>query len=330
MTNDQRPFELNKIVRCPLHPLRPFAAFSVVSVSCHPCACLCGTFNVNLTLINRPGEEIATLCSTERPSASRAAPFCARISTDRLLCARTGARHPLQAMTNPQQQTWAEWLLDSYAASSPVTAESIHYAEDDSDESRAHSDDSPMSATSQSAAARSYSAHATSSLSPYGPYNRVGRGGAGNFHWQTTATNTTQDLETAQHVSLSERRTAAAKLQRINTEQIKARNISSQYVHVGRGGAGNLAQGTEIHLSKSPISPNPRSVSTPTIGRGGAGNVGKMEEQKRQLRREQEDLEKIVVEKRREKVEQEVDSLLMPPPGAFLGGNRRPSFADDV
>ena len=232
-------------------------------------------------------------------------------------------------MTNPPQQTWAEWFLDSYAASSPVTAEPIHYTEDDSDESNTHSDDSPMSATSQSSAARSYSAHATTSLSPYGPFTRVGRGGAGNFQWQTPVA-TSQDLETAQHVSLSERRSAAAKLQRINTEQIKARNISSQYVHVGRGGAGNFAQGSEIHLSKSPTTPSSRTVSTPIVGRGGAGNVGKREEQRKQLRREQEDMERIVVEKRREKVEQHVDSLLMPPPGAFLGGNRRASFMDDV
>lgn len=232
-------------------------------------------------------------------------------------------------MTNPSQQTWAEWLLDSYAASSPVTAESIHYAEDESDESNPHSENSPMSATSQSSAARSYSAHATSSLSPYGPFTRVGRGGAGNFQWQT-ASATAQDLETAHHVSLSERRSAAAKLERINTEQIKARNISSQYVHVGRGGAGNFAQGSEIHLSKSPVAPSTRTVSSPVVGRGGAGNVGRMEEQKKQFKREQEDLERIVVEKRREKVEQHVDSLLMPPPGAFLGGPRRASFIDDA
>lgn len=241
-------------------------------------------------------------------------------------------------MANPQQQTWTEWFLDSYAASSPVATEPMHYADEDPDRShqRRNSDDSPMSATSSHTSAapapRSFSAHTTSSLSPYGPYTRVGRGGAGNFYWpNATAGPEAPDLETAQHLSLSERRSAAAKLQRIHTgEQIKARNISSQYVHVGRGGAGNLAQGNEIQLAKSPISPHPLVVSTPTVsvGRGGAGNVGRVEEQKRQLRREQEDLERIVVEKRREKVEQEVDSLLMPPPGAFLGGSRRSSFVD--
>lgn len=239
-------------------------------------------------------------------------------------------------MTNPQQQSWAEWFLDSYAASSPITTEPMHYDDDESAaESQRHSDsdDSPMSATSQSSATqRTFSAHTTSSLSPYGPYTQFGRGGAGNFYWQNSAASqSTPDLETGQHLSLAERRAAAARLQRINTgESIKPRNISSQYVHVGRGGAGNLAQGAEIQLSKSPVSPNPGIVSTPTTGRGGAGNASKMEEHKRQLRREQEELERIVVEKRRERVEQEVDGLLMPPPGAFLGGSRRSSFVDGV
>lgn len=235
-------------------------------------------------------------------------------------------------MTNPQQQSWAEWFLDSYAASSPITAEPMHYDDDESSDSQRHSEDSPMSATSaQSSATRTFSAHTTSSLSPYGPYTRVGRGGAGNFNWQNGAAQSSPDLETGQHLNLAERRAAAAKLQRINTgESIKPRNISSQYVHVGRGGAGNFAQGSEIQLSKSPVSPNAGVLHTPTTGRGGAGNMSKMEEQKRQLKREQEELERIVVEKRRERVEQEVDSLLMPPPGAFLGGSRRSSFVDGV
>lgn len=234
-------------------------------------------------------------------------------------------------MTNPQQQSWAEWFLDSYAASSPITTEPMHYADDESDESHRQSEDSPMSATSQSSATRSFSAHTTSSLSPYGPYTRVGRGGAGNFYWQNSAAQSSPDLETGQNLSLAERRAAASKLQRINTgESIKPRNISSLYVHVGRGGAGNFAQGSEIQLCRSPVSPNPGAVGTPTTGRGGAGNMGKMEEQKRQLRREQEESERIVVEKRRERVEQQVDSLLMPPPGAFLGGSRRNSFVDGV
>jgi hypothetical protein len=231
-------------------------------------------------------------------------------------------------MTNPQQQTWAEWLLDSYAVSSPFATEPLHYADEELEEQQRNSDDSPMSSTSQTTAARGYSAHATSSLSPYGPFTKTGRGGAGNFYWQEAAPRSTQDLETTQHVSLAERRSAAAKLQRINTSQIKPRNISSQYVHVGRGGAGNFAQGSEIHLAKSPVSPNPIVASTPTFGRGGAGNASRVEEHKQQLRREQEEQERIVTEKRREKVEHEVDSLLMPPPGAFLGGARRTSFVE--
>ncbi|ETN36322.1 uncharacterized protein HMPREF1541_08599 [Cyphellophora europaea CBS 101466] len=242
--------------------------------------------------------------------------------------------------SQPQQQSWADWFLDSYAASSPITTEPIHFADDESAEHHhtRHSEDSPMSAasshsSSSAAAPRSFSAHTTSSLSPYGPYTPVGRGGAGNFYWQAAASQSTPDLETGQHPSLSERRAAATKLQRINTgEQLKPRNISSQYVHVGRGGAGNLAQGSEILLSRSPVSPIPGGggVSTPTVGRGGAGNVGKAEEQKRLVRRAQEEMERIEVEKRRERVVQHVDTLLMPPPGAFLGGSRRSSFVDGV
>jgi hypothetical protein len=270
-----------------------------------------------------------------------------------------------------QPQTWADWLLDSYAASSPVATEFFRENDDNYDDNAEHcthttfqqtstnarsSHESPMSAiSSTSSASTQRSVSSPSTLSPYAPYSRVGRGGAGNFYWHdpTDPDTQTAPMSTPKHrstLSLAQRRAAATKLERLHTAAdesavIKPRTISSQYVHVGRGGAANLAiaQGSEAqHIAKSPRSPiivlkspldrNAANTATSAgpIGRGGAGNASKAEEQRRRVLKEQQEIERVQIEKRREKVELEVDALLMPPPGARLAVGRRSSYVENV
>ena len=210
-------------------------------------------------------------------------------------------------------QSWAAWLLDSYAASvSPVTSE--------------HTDDSveePASATTT----RSVSSSATS-MSPYGPYARTGRGGAGNFHWQSEQT-APQDLEAQdlKQSSLSERRQAAARLERLETGEAMKGRKSSQYMHMGRGGAGNYTQSNDIQSAKSPrVVSSPVYTSTPVLGRGGAGNMMVAHEAKRKLQAEQEERQREAAEKKREEIEHQVEEMLQPPPGAMLSNTRRSSM----
>jgi hypothetical protein len=213
-----------------------------------------------------------------------------------------------------------------------------------------------MSAISSgSSASTQRSVSSPSTLSPYAPYSRLGRGGAGNFYWHDPSDPDPQAAQAPmpKHrstLSLAQRRAAATKLERLHTTAdegagIRPRTISSQYVHVGRGGAANLAiaQGNEAqHIVKSPRSPivvvkspldrnaaNAAILAGP-VGRGGAGNASKAEEQRRRLLKEQQEIERIQIEQRRERVELEVDALLMPPPGARLAVGRRSSYVENV
>ncbi|KAI1616015.1 hypothetical protein EDD37DRAFT_103908 [Exophiala viscosa] len=233
------------------------------------------------------------------------------------------------------QQSWADWLLDSYASSvSPIISESPYRHHDDShsisDNSYSTSPTNPNSLSPMSSVSNS---------SAYGPYVRTGRGGAGNFIWQTElkpARSADLDLEAqaAKSSSLAERRKATARLESIDTKPaMRLRQQSAHHLSVGRGGAGNYASGAEIAQAKrSPSLPlsfsSSRPVSPPSAGaihagRGGAGNYeaaaaigGRIESQK-------ELEERLAAEQRREQIAVEVDGLLQPPPEAFLGGRRK-------
>lgn len=221
-----------------------------------------------------------------------------------------------------RSQSWTAWLLDSYASS--VQQDINEVPQDTAQQST--TDGSPISNPSQSSTSGSMAS--SSSSSPYGPYLRTGRGGAGNFHWDPQTDSQNPDLESQQQSSLSERRKAAGKLERLETgEAMQNRRLSAQYLHVGRGGAANYAQSNEVQTvqsPRSPFSPSSRSISLGS-GRGGAGNLNSTMETK--AREEQDELEKerSDAERRREQVEEQVDVMLQPPPGAVLSGSKRSS-----
>jgi hypothetical protein len=235
--------------------------------------------------------------------------------------------------------SWADWVLDSYASSvSPtVTDTTFHQHEEDDDSTSTQSQ---------------FFTDADSNVqvsSAYGPYVRTGRGGWGNHQWPT-------DIELARrpasHVdleanrlpqptrSLADRRRAAARLESIDTsEAIRMRQSSVQYLSSGRGGSANFVS-KEQSIQRSPS--YPLSLRSPTadspkspkqknpyaaIGRGGAGNYhAALEAATRQdARREQE--QRLAAEETHEHVVEEVDSILQPPPEAWLGGRRKSEAA---
>jgi hypothetical protein len=193
-----------------------------------------------------------------------------------------------------------------------------------------------------------------SNSSAYGPYVRTGRGGAGNFTWQTdlkpAKSSADLDLEaqsTKQTSSLSDRRKAASKLENINTNravsQQHTRQSSTQFLSVGRGGAGNYTSSTsEIAPPKRspslPVSlsasgsrnPSPTSLHFVHPGRGGAGNYANAADVGSRNETEKEQEERLAAEQRRDQIAEEVDGLLQPPPGAWLGGRRKSEIMDEV
>ncbi len=174
---------------------------------------------------------------------------------------------------------------------------------------------------------------ASSQVSPYGPYVRTGRGGAGNFHWDSEQGQQSPDVESQRPISLAERRQAAQKLERIETGQamqtLSKRAASNPYMHVGRGGAGNYTQSNEIQsAAKSPRSASSTyapAAQVPTVGRGGAGNVMAAMDAKAKVQRERDARERQEADKRRENIEQQVADILPPPPGAVIAATSRRS-----
>lgn len=232
-------------------------------------------------------------------------------------------------------QSWAAWLLDSYASSvSPVNS---HHDEDTSSEPTTFTTSpthSPMSSISNSSA--------------YGPYVRTGRGGAGNFTWQASelakSSLSVSELEAQKsvqpHSSLSERRKAAGKLEHIDTQEaLRLRQSSAQYLHAGRGGAGNYLSSSDVAQAKRspslPVSLGTARPSSPSNaypvhpGRGGAGNYAAAAEVNGRKESEKEQEERIKAEQRREQIVVEVDGMLQPPPGAWLGGRRKSEAIHD-
>ncbi|EMD60529.1 hypothetical protein GGP41_000845 [Bipolaris sorokiniana] len=157
-----------------------------------------------------------------------------------------------------------------------------------------------------------------------------GRGGAGNYYAaKEESKKAAEDIE-ANHAGSS----VAPASRSPSTAQPS--NASQSYAHMGRGGAGNWYQPTELQKDGTftqpgdstaiPTSPTPQ-VSTPwhpegqelpiaRSGRGGAGNFVWKSEEEGKKEREVEDATK---EGLREQAERSVEAELAKPPGALLG-----------
>ncbi|KAK5091513.1 hypothetical protein LTS08_005273 [Lithohypha guttulata] len=216
------------------------------------------------------------------------------------------------------QQSWAAWFLDAYASSGVTSLE-----DDLTDDSAYES----MSPTMSEASAPE--------TSPYGPYVRTGRGGAGNFTWQSQQP---ADLEAQKPSSLREKRKAAIKIDHIDTSiavrDAQARK-TSQYVRVGRGGAGNMPYVQSNEPQASPTFAtlkSPTSANSPVVfaGRGGAGNFGAVRSASAQTSLEKERREQAEMEKTRERAELEVQHTLQLPSQAYTRSRRRSAMPDDV
>jgi len=131
------------------------------------------------------------------------------------------------------------------------------------------------------------------------PYKKVGRGGAGNFYTPqdvediNKATEPTDDIE----AQTSPTDTDTASLARA----LNASRPPPEYLHSGRGGAGNWFQPAELSSqglvqaanSSATATEAPRKgavLSKPTYrgGRGGAGNYVDFAAQEREKREEEE------------------------------------------
>ena len=198
-------------------------------------------------------------------------------------------------------ESWTSWILSSYSESvTPVTD--------------VPTDEPNYNATSS-----------TTSSSHWGSYNKSGRGGAGNFTWQSDIPH---NAEAQRQSSLSERQKAAAAVEALERKEAIDSVPSSGYVATGRGGAGNMTIAPALPQSNSPYSP--RSPTFPVnrtrsanSGRGGAGNFAAGAAIADKDMRDKEKEERTVAAGLREKIEQDVENLLQPPQGALLAEGRR-------
>lgn len=181
-----------------------------------------------------------------------------------------------ESQTQPQQ-SWAAWILDAYANSVAPSHDDLL-------------DDSLYEFTAESAEMANTST-STSTSSAYGPYVRTGRGGAGNFTWQSQQS---IDPEIQAPRSLKEKR-----------------NITLAIEHIDTAAAVNRSQQTG------------RSFTFPRVGRGGAGNFIAAKSTSELARQTKEREEQAEAEKRREKAEQQVSSLLQAPGHAYTGSRQR-------
>ncbi|KAF1936701.1 hypothetical protein EJ02DRAFT_76229 [Clathrospora elynae] len=165
-----------------------------------------------------------------------------------------------------------------------------------------------------------------------------GRGGAGNFYAAQEESKKAAEVGAPNDIEAnrSSSSTAAAAPPSRSPAPAQTPNTPQDYAHMGRGGAGNWYQPTELQNEGTftqpadstaiPTSAKPQ-VSTPwhpesqelpvaRSGRGGAGNfVWKSEDQARKEREEEEQRKESV----REGVEKSVEAGLAKPPGALLG-----------
>jgi Spy/CpxP family protein refolding chaperone len=217
-------------------------------------------------------------------------------------------------------QSWTSWILDSYASSVHTTS-----ATPDAESSDPIEDEPP--------AAPPLGSRSPSASSTIGPFVKTGRGGAGNFTWQSEQP---RDVEAQRQSSLTDRQRAAAQIEHLDTaEALNVSKIrkqtSSQYQRVGIGGAGNLSlvQSNEVQSPRSPSfsrsTSSPLSATFPKLhyGRGGSGNYAAAVEGEKKIEGEKEYAERIVAMQLRVKVEQDVENLLRPPQGALLSEGRR-------
>jgi hypothetical protein len=205
-------------------------------------------------------------------------------------------------------ESWADWILSSYSETinSPL-------AEHQSTEPESDSSDASPNTTS----------------SPWGPYKKVGRGGVGNFAWQSDPP---RDVEAQRQPSPhSVRRAATASEATEHADKVLSKKRPANIV-TGRGGVGNLvpptyAPGTPRSPTwplppNSPLCATPRSASA-VYGRGGAGNFAASSLALIQTKDEKIDEERRMAEDLRERAEHDVENMLKPPEDAFLAGARR-------
>jgi Protein of unknown function (DUF3602) len=206
-------------------------------------------------------------------------------------------------------ESWADWILSSYSESiNPPPAEAAPSPSPESDSSDVSPD-------------------ATSS--PWSPYAKSGRGGVGNFQWQSELSH---DVEAQHQASLRSHQTSAANSEAAETaEKIASRKRPANIV-TGRGGVGNTIPAAYApdtprsptwHVSpSSPACAAPRGASA-IHGRGGAGNFAASSLALSQAKEEKMGEERKLAEGLREKAEQDVENMLRPPEDAFLAGARR-------
>ena len=213
------------------------------------------------------------------------------------------------------KESWTDWILSSYSSSvnpSNLDLPITPYPEPESEPST------------------------ESSVSPWGPYAKTGRGGAGNFTWESDLP---QDVEAQTHPSLRVNQRASTfdeESERVDKLRVKKRPTD---IHTGRGGAGNLSATYAAQSPRSPSWPiSPTSEPSPTKaraastvhGRGGAGNFAASAAVANQAKDEKIDEERKMAEDLREKAEHDVENMLRPPEGAFLAGSRRRESAVGV
>lgn len=220
-----------------------------------------------------------------------------------------------ESQTQPQQ-SWAAWILDAYANSVAPSHDDLL-------------DDSLYEFTAESAEMANTST-STSTSSAYGPYVRTGRGGAGNFTWQSQQS---IDPEIQAPRSLKEKRNITLAIEHIDTAAAVNRSQqtgrSFTFPRVGRGGAGNIIYTQSNEIQQSPtattFAKSPSATSSPIMytGRGGAGNFIAAKSTSELARQTKEREEQAEAEKRREKAEQQVSSLLQAPGHAYTGSRQR-------
>ncbi|CZR54374.1 uncharacterized protein PAC_04258 [Phialocephala subalpina] len=147
---------------------------------------------------------------------------------------------------------------------------------------------------------------------------RSGRGGAGNFHSRPSLDEASKDIEAQHESSLNLTRTTSAT------------KPPPEYLHTGRGGAGNWVQPSELssqglaQTQDSSLAFSQPGASKPSYkgGRGGAGNYGwaEAEEEERKKREREGEREE---ERRKREVERavmrDVEVGLARPERAFGG-----------
>ena len=200
-------------------------------------------------------------------------------------------------------ESWADWILSSYseAINSPLPEHQPTEPESDS------SDASPNTTSS-----------------PWGPYKKGGRGGAGNFAWQPDLPH---DVEAKRQTSPHGIRRAATASEATESKKRPANIVT------GRGGVGNVvpptyAPGTPRSPTWPPLPPSSPSCATPrsasaVYGRGGVGNIAASSLALIQAKDEKIDEERRMAEDLRERAEHDVENMLKPPEDAFLAGARR-------